>query len=463
MPLNEPPRTKRDLQGKKATLIGLGSRTHVALAKFLARCGVQVTISDVKSADQLALEIGLLGDTPVRLSLGGHFPEDVLTADIIFVTPGASRDLPVLREAAARRIPLSSEIELLFQLCPAPIVAITGTSGKTTTTTLVGEILKAAGKHTYVGGNIGTPLIELLDDIRRDQWVVLELSSFQLEHMSQSPHVAAVLNITPNHLDRHGTMERYVAAKKNIVLYQKPTDWAILGADDREACALANQCRGQLAWFSAEREVDEGAFLRARTVVLRAGGAEIPVCDRRQIRLPGDHNVLNVLAATAISAEAGASAEAIRHVVTNFQGVEHRLELVRELKGARFYNDSIATSPERTLAALNSFDRPIILIAGGKSKHLPLDRLAERIVASVRYLVLMGELGQEIEAAVRAAPGGEAVPIARCASLGEAVSKAHELASTGDVVLLSPGGTSFDAFRDFEDRGRQFKALVNAL
>lgn len=463
MPAQWQPESKTDLRGKKATLIGLGARTHVALARFLVQCGVEVTISDAKPAEKLTLEIGLLGSLPVKLSLGGHFPEDILGADIVFVTPGASRDLPVLQEAAARGIPLSSEIELLFSLCPASICAITGSSGKTTTTTLVGEMLMSDGRRTFVGGNIGTPLIEQLDDMRPEHWVVLELSSFQLEHMKQSPRVAAVLNITPNHLDRHGTMENYVAAKKNIVLHQKPTDWAVLGADDPQAYGLAADCPGRVALFSARREVDKGAWLRGGTIVLRLDGVEAEVCERRDIRLLGDHNVLNALAATAIGAAAGVDVQSIRRVITSFRGVEHRLELVREHRGARFYNDSIATSPERTIAALRSFDQPIVLIAGGKSKHLPLDALAERIVAAVRFLILMGELGEEIENAVRATPGGEAIPIVRCSSLQQAVSKAAEVAEPGDVVLLSPGGTSFDFFRDFEDRGRQFKAMVSAL
>lgn len=463
MPAQWQPESKTDLRGKKATLIGLGTRTHVALARFLVQCGVEVTISDAKPAEKLTLEMGLLGDLPVKLSLGGHFPADILGADIVFVTPGASRDLPVLQEAVARGIPLSSEIELLFRLCPASICAITGSSGKTTTTTLVGEMLMSDGRRTFVGGNIGTPLIEQLDDMRADHWVVLELSSFQLEHMNQSPRVAAVLNITPNHLDRHGTMENYVAAKKNIVLHQKPTDWAVLGADDPQAYGLAADCPGRVALFSARREVKEGVWLKGATIMLRLDGADSEVCERSDVQLLGDHNVLNVLAATVVSAVAGVDVQSIRGVITSFRGVEHRLELVREHRGAMFYNDSIATAPERTIAALNSFSQPIVLIAGGKSKHLPLDALAERIAAKVRFLILMGELGEEIEEAVRSAPGGDAIPIVRCSSLQEAVSKAGEVATAGDVVLLSPGGTSFDLFRDFEDRGRQFKAMVSAL
>lgn len=459
----EMPKSKSDLKGKKATLVGLGARTHVALARFLVQCGADVTISDAKPAEKLSLEIGLLGDLPIRLSLGGHCPQDIETADIVFVTPGASRDLPVLQSAEARGVLLSSEIELLFRLCPAPIIGITGSSGKTTTTTLVHEMLKADGRHTFIGGNIGTPLIERLDLMRPDSWVVLELSSFQLEHMNESPRVGAILNITPNHLDRHGTMARYVTAKRNIVLHQHPDDWAILGADDQVAHGLLDDCPGRVALFSARRAVAEGAYLDGEDFCLRHCDTETVLCTRHETPLLGDHNVINILAAAAISAVAGVGAEPIKSVIRSFRGVEHRLELVRELKGAKFYNDSIATSPERTMAALNSFNPPIILIAGGKSKHLPVDALATRIVSRVRFLILMGELGQELEAAVRAIPGGSSIPIVQCQTLEDAVGKAYEVASTGDVVLLSPGGTSFDMFRDFEDRGRQFKALVDSL
>ena len=378
-----------DFTGKRATLIGLGTRTHVSLARFLVSRGAEVTISDVKPAEKLEEEIRLLGDLPVRMSLGGHRDEDVVSADVVFVTPGASRDLPCLVATSERGIPIRSEIELLFHLCESPIVAITGSSGKTTTTTLTGEILKAQGRRVFVGGNIGMPLIDRLDEIGLDSVVVLELSSFQLEHMTDSPHVAAILNVTPNHLDRHVTMENYANAKKNIILYQKPDDYAILGVDDPIAGSLWPECRGNRLGFSLEREVESGGFLWSDELLLRYGGREELVCRTGDVKLRGRHNLYNVLAAAAISAAAGADTDSIRQVVTTFTGVEHRLELVREIRGARYYNDSIATAPERTLAALNAYDEPIVLIFGGKSKHLPMEKLIEKVNEKVRALVLM--------------------------------------------------------------------------
>lgn len=449
--------------GRRVTLVGLGARTHVALARFLVERGAAVTISDLKTREQLVAELSLLGDLPVRLSLGGHREAEVLDADIIFVTPGVPRDIPCLRAAKEKGIPLSSETELFFELCPSSIVGITGSSGKTTTTSLVGEILRADGRSTFVGGNIGVPLIERLKDMGTEAWIVLELSSFQLEYLQKSPHVAAILNITPNHLDRHPTMESYVRAKKNIIARQGPRDYAILSADDPVASQLIGECVSKPLLFSRRRQVAEGAFLWGDNIVVRVDSAEQVVCQRGDVRLLGSHNLDNVLAAIAVGAAVGVSPQAAQRAIADFTGVEHRLELVRRLDGVDFYNDSIATAPERVIAALRAFDRPIVLIAGGRSKHLSLEELARLIVERVRALVLMGEMAAELEeAVVVASPGGGPI-ICRAERLAEAVEKAARLARPGDVVLLSPGGTSFDMFRDFEDRGRQFKKLMHTL
>ncbi len=452
---------KPELRGKKATLFGLGTRTHVALARYLVRAGAAVTITDRKPADQLRLETALLDGLPVRLSLGGHRPEEALDADIIFVTPGASREQPILREAIARGIPLSSEIELLFEVCPAPILAITGSSGKTTTTTLTGLMLEATGRRVYVGGNIGVPLIDQVEGMPADAWVVLELSSFQLEYMIRSPRIGAILNVTPNHLDRHGTLERYGEAKLNILRYQQSSDYAILGLDDPIAASYASRIPGRLLAFRLNGRVEEGAYLRDETLVLRRDGYEREICSTGEVRLRGRHNLYNVLAATVLASAAGAEMAAIRQVATSFTGVEHRLEPVRELDGVRYYNDSIATAPERTAAALRSFAEPIVLIAGGQSKHLPVEELVGLIRERVAGLVLTGAVGEEIREAMGNDPANPPTRIAE--TLEEAVAAARELARPGNIVVLSPGGTSFDCFRDFEERGRAFKAIVKGL
>ncbi|MBI2953128.1 MAG: UDP-N-acetylmuramoyl-L-alanine--D-glutamate ligase [Chloroflexi bacterium] len=449
--------------GKRVTLIGLGTRTHVSLARFLVGRGALVTISDVKPAEKLAEEIALLGDLPVRLSLGGHQEDDVLGADLVFVTPGASREIPVLVEARRRGILLSSEIELLFELCRAQTVGITGSSGKTTTTTLVGEILKAEGRGVLVGGNIGIPLIDRIDEMDEEMSVVLELSSFQLEYLKKSPRVAAVLNVTPNHLDRHHTFESYVEAKKNIVRYQRSADYAILNLDNPASCKMAPDVVGRTLFFSRQSEVREGAFIRDRQIFVRLSGLERSICGLDDLKLRGQHNVENALAAAAIAMAARAMPKSIAQVLTTFTGVEHRLEPVREIDGVRFFNDSIATSPERALAGLLSFDEPVVLIAGGLSKHLPLDDLVQAIAREVKHLVLVGELGDEIEQTMRGLGSNVNVPRSHSPSLADAVVRAAEVAAAGDVVLLSPGGTSFDEFKDFEHRGRRFKEIVNQL
>ncbi|MGH2459705.1 MAG: UDP-N-acetylmuramoyl-L-alanine--D-glutamate ligase [Chloroflexota bacterium] len=451
-----------DFQGKRATLIGL-ARTNIALARYLVGKGASVRITDRKTRDELTRELASIERLPVELRLGGHRDEDVADADVVFATPAVPRDLPLLIAARRRGIPISSEIELLFARCRAPIIGITGSAGKTTTTSLVGEMLRAAGWSVLVGGNIGLPLIDRVDAIASDCRVIVELSSYQLEALGQSAHIGAILNVTPNHLDRHPTFEHYRECKFNLLRYQRPDDLAVLGADDPVAASLAPRCPGPVRWFSGRSAVARGAFCRGDELVVRDNGEEAVFARTGELRLPGSHNVLNVLAAAVVSQAAGASQQAIRDVATTFQGVEHRLEFVRELGGVSYYNDSIATTPERTLAALRALPGPVVLIAGGRSKHLPLSEMASAIVQTARAVIVFGEMAQDIEDAVRASPGGEQVPIERAATLDRGVRLANELAQPGDSVLLSPSGTSFDHFRDFEDRGRQFKAAVQAL
>ncbi len=527
-----------DFGGQRATVIGL-AREGTALARFLAEGGANVTVSDIKSREELSEGIEALAGLPIRFVLGEH-PTEILEADVIFVSPGVPLEVPILAEAGKRGIPLSSETRLFAQLCPAPIFGITGSSGKTTTTALVGRMLEKAGYRTWVGGNIGQPLIGHLTDIRPEDKVVMELSSFQLEFFAPwprepatspvlrpalspsaslginnvegkvegienlafaftgqgwSPPIAAILNITPNHLDRHPTMEAYTEAKVNILRYQGPGDVAVLGYDNPIT-------RGLIHWrlsipdspsvlsFSLRTEVEQGAFVQAcpeprpeplgfvrdkqgrrgsqrdGRVVLRLGEEEWQICAVADIKLLGQHNVENVLAACAIAGAAGADPQSMTQVVTTFAGVEHRLELVRTLRGVRYYNDSIATSPERTVAALRSFEEPIVLLAGGRDKHLPWQEMAQLTLRKVRHLVLFGEATPIIEKAIHDAQctmREAQLTLHRCGTLEEAVETAAENAQPGDVVLLAPGGTSFDAFRDFAERGERFRELVEAL
>jgi UDP-N-acetylmuramoylalanine--D-glutamate ligase len=466
-------------------VVGL-AREGTAAARFLVQQGAQVTITDAKPAEMLVEPLAALEGLPVRFALGGH-PERLLDAiDLLVVSPGVPFDAPFLAQARRRGLPLSSETRLFTHLCPAPVVGITGSSGKTTTTALVGEMLKASGRRTWVGGNIGQPLIEHLEEIEPGDVVVMELSSFQLEFFAPWPHVgavsapesmllqpegwspsvAAVLNVTPNHLDRHGTMEAYVAAKAHILAYQQPEDLAVLNLDDELTRQMGLQRQGRVLWFSLLEEPAEGSFVLGQQLVLRLAGREWAVCDREQLQLRGQHNVANVLAAFALAAAAGAPIGALREVATTFTGVAHRLELVRDQQGIRWYNDSIATSPERAMAALRSFEAPIVLLAGGRDKHLPWDDLAALVWRRVRHLILFGEAAGKVERAMeqtRPPDAADRTTIHHAGTLERSVELAACLAQPGDVVLLSPGGTSFDAYEDFVARGEHFRQLAQAL
>ncbi|MGA9348878.1 MAG: UDP-N-acetylmuramoyl-L-alanine--D-glutamate ligase [Anaerolineae bacterium] len=456
-------------KGKRVTIIGL-AREGTALARFLAEQGAIVTVSDLKKEEELQENVARLKGLPIRFVLGGH-PGEILTqTDVLFLSPGVPLEAPILTEARRRGIPISSETKLFTELCPAPIIGITGSSGKTTTVSLVGRMLKASGFRTWVGGNIGQPLIGHLGKIEPTDKVVMELSSFQLEIMEWSPAIAAILNITPNHLDRHPSMEAYTEAKLNILRFQQPGDVAVLGYDlIKDHGSRITHHESRVLSFSLSEEVEQGAFLRDGDIILRLGDTEQPVCPVDKVKLLGRHNLENVLAACVIAAVAGASRQAMANVATTFEGVEHRLELVREIGGVRYYNDSIATSPERTVAALRSFDQPIVLLAGGRDKHLPWDEMARLTLQKARRLILFGEAAPIIEEAIRVSSLEFRVPmdlgrlVHRCQSLDEAVEVAAEEAKPGDVVLLSPGGTSFDAFRDFVKRGERFRQLVKAL
>jgi UDP-N-acetylmuramoylalanine--D-glutamate ligase len=448
-----------DLRGKRASVIGL-AREGTDLAQFLAAEGARVLVNDARPDVALADRIEQLAGLPIELVLGGHPFEPTLDADVVFVSPGVPPELPLLAEAARRHILVTSGTRLLFERCSAPIVGITGSSGKTTTTTLLGRIFEQAGRRTFVGGNIGVPLLGKLSEIHPDDWVILELSSFQLEPLDVSPYIAAITNITPNHLDRHPSMEAYTAAKAQIVNHQRPTDWAVLNADDPGSEGL--RPGGQVIRFSLQRAV-EGAYLDGDRLVLSRGGQREVICERGDIKLPGLHNVANVLTACAIASVAGIGVEPMRAACLDFSGVPHRLEIVATLDGVRYINDSIATAPERSMAALAALrGTPLILLAGGRDKHLPMEEWGRMMVESTRGLVLFGEMASSIERAALAA-GVPPSRIHQAETVANGVARARRLAQPGDAVLLSPGGTSYDQYQDFEERGADFRAAVAGL
>ena len=498
MRFNERQDAGQSFANSHVLVVGL-AREGTALARFLAEKGARVTVTDSKPAEALVDNRAALAGLPVTFALGSHPLELLDGVDILFVSPGVPLEIPMLVEARQRDLPLSSETRLFTRLCPAPIVGITGSSGKTTTTALAGSMLKAAGMKTWVGGNIGFPLIGKLAEIASTDVVVMELSSFQLEFFGSwseiplghldgplysiegwSPRISAVLNVTPNHLDRHGTMDAYTAAKARILEYQQPGDMAVMNLDDpitRDLATSSARAGQRTLWFSLERGVEEGAFLRGGDLVLRLAGQEKVLCRTGDLKLLGRHNLANLLAASALAiggiltlqgqAELDSMPiEALGQEATLFEGVEHRLELVREHRGVRWYNDSIATTPERAVAAIRSFEDPIVLLAGGKDKRLPWDEMAALTWRRVRHLVLFGECAELVDRAMAATrePGAESsTAIHRAGTLTRAVDLAAELAQPGDVVLLSPGGTSFDAYRDFVARGVHFRELVRGL
>lgn len=473
-----------ELAGFRGLVVGL-AREGLALAQFLVRHGLIVTATDLRPARELAESVAALEAIGVQLTLGRHSVSLLDDTDVLFVSPGVPLDSPFIEAARQRGLPLTTESRLFCQLCPAPIVGLTGSSGKTTTTTLVGQILEAGGRSTRVGGNIGRPLIGEVEQVQPADAVVMELSSFQLEFFHPSlnrqatrppalepllagwsPSVAAVLNVTPNHLDRHPTMDDYIYAKRAIIQYQQPSDRAVFNLDDEVSRTMGQGHAGQVSWFSLERPVPRGAFLRGEQLILCREDGEHPLCLTGELRLRGRHNVANVLAACALAATVEASPAAMTEVITRFAGVEHRLEMVREVGGVRYFNDSIATSPERLVAALRSFEEPLILLAGGRDKHLPWDEAARLIRQRVRHLVLFGEAMELIARAVVEAGAGdpaEGPTLHRCVRLEDALHVAAQVARPGEAVLLSPGCTSFDAFPDFAARGARFRELVREL
>jgi len=446
----------RSLRGKKILVMGLGVSNR-PLVRLLLTYGCDVTGCDKTPREQFDNELKELEKLGCKMKVGEGYLND-LSADMVFRTPGMHPNIPALKALRDGGAEVTSEMEVFFELCPCTILAVTGSDGKTTTTTLISEMLKASGKRVWLGGNIGTPLLPLIDQIQDTDYAVVELSSFQLMDMRRSPHVAVVTNLAPNHLDVHKDMEEYIQAKVNLFRFQNQEDILIVNADNGITSEFVGN--GTTRYFSYSGKVKTGTYLDG-DVIYRNG---TPVLDKKEIVIPGEHNVENYM--TAILAVDGlVEDETIRQVARTFGGVEHRIEFVREIDGVRFYNDSIASSPTRTIAGLKSFPQKVILLAGGYDKKIPYDVLGPHIVEHVKAVYLCGATADKIRAAVENAsgytPGNPA--LIDCADLKDATLKAAQDAKSGDVVLMSPASASFDQFRNFEVRGNYFKALVKEL
>ncbi len=455
-------------KGQNVLIVG-AARQGLAMARYLSTHGARVILNDNRSAQQMQAAQDSLSGLPIEWVLGGH-PLGILDGvTLVCVSGGVPLDLPMLVEAQQRGIRLTNDSQIFMELVPCKVVGITGSSGKTTTTTLVGRMAVAgwpAPARVWVGGNIGSPLIASVDEMKPEDLVIMELSSFQLEMMTRSPQVAAILNVTPNHLDRHGSMESYTATKARLLDFQNETGMDVLGREDPGAWSLASRVHGRLISFGLSRPPSNlvGTFADHHSLFLWDGSRQIQLMDRSDILLRGEHNLYNVLAACAIAYAAGLPIPAMRAGVTGFTGVQHRLQLVRTWKGVDWYNDSIATAPERAMAAIRAFEEPLVVLAGGRDKKLPWDTYAELVRRRVDHLVVFGEAAPKIIAAVgELQPGERPYTIDRCEHLHEAVLAAAKIVEPGDVVLLSPGGTSFDEFNDFEERGERFEQWVKEL
>jgi UDP-N-acetylmuramoylalanine--D-glutamate ligase len=450
--------TSMELKNKRVLVVGLG-RSGVAAAFFLQERGAKVTVSDSKSDMQLQSEIAALLDRGVSIETGRHGERTFRDQDLIVVSPGVPTDQPNLQHARTLGIPVIGEVELAFRFLQGKVIAITGSNGKTTTTTLVGEILSKSGKKTLVGGNIGTPVISLAGKSSPDTLVVLEISSFQLETIEQfRPWIATILNITPDHLDRHHTLQAYSDAKARVFENQMPGDFAVLNADDPACVALKSKGKASLLWFSRKQPVENGAYLRGDDIIFRQNGKEQVVLTRADIYLKGAHNLENVLAAVAMGMVAGCPPQQLRQAVSDFRAVEHRLELVTTINGVSFYNDSKATNVDATVKALESFPGNVHIILGGKDKGSDYTALAPLLRERARRAYLIGAAAEKIASQIQGA-----TPIERSGTLERAVRQAFEAAKSGDVVLLAPACASFDQFENYEQRGRIFKELVMAL
>ena len=449
--------TEMNVKGKRVLVVGLG-KSGIASAIFLADRGARVAVSDTKSEEELHHEIPQLLDRGIEVEAGYHGERTFKEQELIVISPGVPSDVPQLEQARQAGIPVIGEIELAARFLKGQIVAITGSNGKTTTTALAGEVIAADGKKTLVGGNIGTPAISFVDRATDDSWVVLEVSSFQLETIEAfRPKIAVVLNVTPDHLDRHYTFENYTAAKARIFENQTDEDFAVVNADDRVCVALAGQTRARTYWFSRQHPVERGAFVDGDRVVWRDAGRDQVILPLSEVALKGAHNLENVLAAVSAGMLAGAAPPGIRRAVANFKAVEHRLEYVASIRGVEYYNDSKATNVDATIKALESFPSGIHLILGGKDKGGDYSVLNPLLKERVKCVYTIGAAAGKIEAQIK---GPRVVD---AGTLDNAVRQASESAVPGDIVLLAPACASFDQFASYEHRGRAFKDLVKQM
>jgi UDP-N-acetylmuramoylalanine--D-glutamate ligase len=455
-----------ELNGKRVLVVGLG-KSGVASALFLKARGARVTVSDTKSGDELRNEIPVLLDHGITVETGGHGDRTFQGQDLIVVSPGVPVDAPKLVQARALAQSVIGEIELAAQFLPGPIIAITGSNGKTTTTTLTGEIITAGGFPALVGGNIGTPAVSLAERATPETAIVLEVSSFQLETIRTfRPKIAVVLNVTPDHLDRHRTFEAYTDAKARIFENQQASDFAVLNADDPTCVAMASRTQAQIFWFSRQKEVERGAWVRDGSIVFRddanKAGAQRQIMLASEIPLKGAHNLENVLAAVCAGALMGCAPAKIRQAVCDFKAVEHRLEFVATINAVDYYNDSKATNVDATIKALESFPANIHLILGGKDKGSDYSVLNDLLRQRVKRVYTIGAAAAKIESQIVSAKNGGPETV-HAETLENAIRKSHAVAQPGDVVLLAPACASFDQFKNYEQRGQIFKEIVRSL
>lgn len=452
-----------NLTGKRVAVIGLGISNR-PLVKMLLEHRISVLCCDKTPREKLLPEVLELEKMGAQLKLGEDYL-DGIEADVVFRTPGLNRNTPQLQALQAKGALLTSEMEAFFQVCPCKIFGVTGSDGKTTTTTLVTKLLEGAGKTVYCGGNIGTPLLPLADQMKETDVAVVELSSFQLMGMTQSPQVSLITNLSPNHLDIHKDMEEYVSSKENIYLHQSSSDTVVLNRDNELTRSLVPKARGNVLQFSRLGRVEQGYYLRPDNMICRVeGNIETEIMDAGEILIPGVHNIENYMAAFCM-VDGLVDKQTMVELARTFGGVAHRIELVRVKDGVRFYDSSIDSSPNRTKAALRSFSEKVIMIAGGKDKGIAYDDLGPELRAHVKLLVLTGMTADKIRAAAQAVPGydGTNPEILDVEEFDDAIRTAASRAKEGDVVILSPASTSFDRFRNFEERGNRFKAVVNNL
>ncbi|APM37525.1 UDP-N-acetylmuramoyl-L-alanine--D-glutamate ligase [Clostridium kluyveri] len=450
---------KQFIKCKKIGVVGIGI-SNKPLIDFLLKLGARVSAFDKKSPDEIGEVARELKEKDVDLVLGEKYLNDLSDFDVIFKTPSMRIDSPAFVKAKEKGAYVTSEMEEFIRYCPAKIYGVTGSDGKTTTTTLMYSILKKQGYKSWIGGNIGTPLFSKVEEIRPDDRVVIELSSFQLMTMNISPEVAVITNVSPNHLDIHKDMEEYIMAKKNIFKYQSNSDLLVLNKDNELTNSMTGEALGKVKQFSIKEKLNKGGYLNKDSLCI--DGDE--VCKLSEIKLKGMHNVENLLAAFCALKD-DVNIESMREVATTFSGVEHRCEFVREIDGVKYYNDSIASSPTRTLAALKAFEKPVILIAGGYDKKIPFDILAEEGYSKIKTLVLIGATKYKIKEAFENLELKKQVhiPIIMANSLVEAVNSARKVSRRGDVVTLSPACASFDMFANFEIRGNMFKEIINRM